>query len=145
MPNCRNCGTRLTKFEKDLCPICGCKNPLEGVSSETIEITSQIDGVSEKLKGFHQKSRSVCFLLSIFVGFSGAAYFYQYKILKGILWFFINLLIYGGLAAVFFFFAEIEWLSFLLPVTIVYAINIGMGFYFLYIRDYRDGRGNFLK
>ena len=63
MPNCRNCGTRLTKFEKDLCPICGCKNPLEGVSSETIEITSQIGGISEELKDYHQKSRSICFLL----------------------------------------------------------------------------------
>lgn len=144
MPNCRSCGTRLTKFEKDLCPICGSKNPLEGVSSETIEITSQIDGVSEQLKGFHQKSRSVCFILSIFIGFSGAAYFYQRKILKGFLWFIGNLFIYGGLAATFFF-LELGWLTWVLPIIIVYVINIAMGFYFLYIRDYKDGGGNFLK
>ena len=43
MPNCRNCGARLSKFDTDLCPVCGIKNPLEGTSSETVEITSQID------------------------------------------------------------------------------------------------------
>ena len=43
MPNCRNCGARLSKFDTDLCPVCGIKNPLEGISSETVEITSQID------------------------------------------------------------------------------------------------------
>lgn len=144
MPNCRSCGARLEKFEKVICPVCGVKNPLEGVSSETIEITSQIDGISEQLKGFHQKSRSVCFLLSIFIGFTGAAYFYQNKLLKGLLWLFGNLVIYGGLTAIFYF-MDLGWLAFVLPIVVLYIVNIGMGFYFLYIRDYKDGRGNFLK
>ena len=50
MPNCRNCGARLSKFDTDLCPVCGIKNPLEGTSSETVEITSQID-LSEMKEG----------------------------------------------------------------------------------------------
>ena len=25
MPYCRNCGARITKFEKDICPVCGQK------------------------------------------------------------------------------------------------------------------------
>ena len=43
MPICRNCGARIEKFNKDICPICGEKKPLEGVNSETVEITGQID------------------------------------------------------------------------------------------------------
>ena len=39
MPNCRNCGARITKFDKDICPVCGTKNPLQGVGSETMEVT----------------------------------------------------------------------------------------------------------
>ena len=50
MPNCRNCGARLSKFDTDLCPVCGIKNPLQGTSSETVEITSQID-LSEMKEG----------------------------------------------------------------------------------------------
>ena len=43
MPSCRNCGARLSKFDSDICPVCGTKKPLEGVSTETIDITSQVD------------------------------------------------------------------------------------------------------
>ena len=32
MPYCKNCGARITKFEKDICPVCGQKKPLEGAS-----------------------------------------------------------------------------------------------------------------
>ena len=42
MPKCRNCGTRLTKFDIDICPVCGTKDPLKGVSSDTLEVTSEI-------------------------------------------------------------------------------------------------------
>ena len=55
MPSCRNCGARLSKFDKDICPVCGAKNPLEGVSSETIDITSQID-----ISGFSDGQKVVC-------------------------------------------------------------------------------------
>ena len=43
MPYCKNCGSRITKFDNDICPICGAKNPLEGVTSDTVEITSELD------------------------------------------------------------------------------------------------------
>ena len=43
MPYCRNCRARITKFEKDICPVCGTRNPLDGANSDTVEITSQLD------------------------------------------------------------------------------------------------------
>ena len=42
MPYCKNCGARITKFEKDICPICGQKKPLEGATSDTVEITTEL-------------------------------------------------------------------------------------------------------
>ena len=54
MPSCRNCGARLSKFDSDICPVCGTKRPLEGVSSETVEITSQVD-----LSGFNDGQKVV--------------------------------------------------------------------------------------
>ena len=50
MPNCRNCGSRLSKFDKDICPVCGFKHPLDGVSSETQEVTSEISFYKGELK-----------------------------------------------------------------------------------------------
>ena len=49
MPVCRHCGTRITKFDTDRCPVCGELNPLEGVTSDTVEITTEID-LSDELK-----------------------------------------------------------------------------------------------
>ena len=43
MPTCRECHSRISKFDKDICPVCGAKNPLDGVTSDTIEITHEID------------------------------------------------------------------------------------------------------
>ena len=41
MPNCRNCGARITKFDKDICPVCGQKNPLMGVDVvKSVEVTN---------------------------------------------------------------------------------------------------------
>lgn len=145
MPNCRNCGTRLTKFDNDICPVCGCKHPLEGMTSETVEITSEISAVGDQIKGFEQKSRSVCFVLSLIVGWSGAAFFYQHKIKKGILWLVLNIVLFAGIFCVLFFPFSLGWVSYLSAIIALYVLNIGMAFFFLYAHDYRDGRGNFLK
>lgn len=144
MPNCRNCNTRLTKFEKDICPVCGCKNPLEGMTSETIEITAEINSVKDEITDYHQKSRTVCFILSLLFGWTGAVYFYLRKTSKAIIWILLNLALFGGLFAAFYLF-DLGWLAYVLPIIIVYIFNIAMAFRFFYANDYRDGQGNFLK
>ncbi|MDY0178090.1 MAG: TM2 domain-containing protein [Erysipelotrichia bacterium] len=144
MPNCRKCNTRLTKFEKDICPVCGCKNPLEGMTSETMEITAEISAVGDLVKDYHPKTRTACFVLSILFGWTGAVYFYLRKVSKGIVWLLINLVLLGGLFTAFYF-LNLDWLAYLLPIVIVYIFNIAMAFRFFYAMDYRDGQGNFLK
>ena len=79
MPNCRNCGARLSKFDTDLCPVCGIKNPLQGTSSETVEITSQID-LSEMKEGQKVLRRRKKFIAYFFtLGFTGLPFFYIKK------------------------------------------------------------------
>ena len=60
MPTCRNCGARLSKFDKDICPVCGTPDPLKGVTSETVEITSQVD-LSQDPQSPKLKIRSTSF------------------------------------------------------------------------------------
>ena len=82
MPKCKNCGARLSKLDNDICPVCGEKNPLLGVSSETVEITSQLDIQSDEFKDYHPKKRFVAFILSTCLGFTGAPFFYLHFSLK---------------------------------------------------------------
>ena len=84
MPACRNCGARLTKFDKDVCPVCGTKNPLEGVTSDTVEMTSFIN--MEQNKDFRVKKKSTMLFYSFVAGFTGLPFFYLHAIKKGIIY-----------------------------------------------------------
>ena len=93
MPCCRNCGARLTKFDKDVCPVCGTKNPLEGVASDTVEMTSFID--MEQNRDFRVKKKSTMLFYAFVAGFTGLPFFYLHDIKKGILCVILNLCYFG--------------------------------------------------
>ena len=145
MPNCRNCGARISKFDTDMCPVCGTKDPLKGVSSETVEITSQID-----LSNFAEGQKVVCrrknlLILFIALGFTGAPFFYLKKKLFGALWLVANLLVMGGLFALFFIPLMLPIaLAIILPIAIAYIINSLVGVIFNYLPDLKDGEGEFV-
>ena len=43
MPNGKNCGARITKFDSDICPVCGFKHPIDVSKEETSDITSSFN------------------------------------------------------------------------------------------------------
>ena len=145
MPNCRNCGARLSKFDKDICPVCGTKDPLQGVSSETVEITSQID-----LSGFKEgqkivRRRKTLLILFIACGFTGAQFFYLKKKKFAILWLVINLLVMGGL---FFLLSMMNGIplavAIIVPIVLAYLVNSVMGLIYHFLPDLKDGEGEFV-
>ena len=145
MPNCRNCGARISKFDKDMCPVCGTKDPLKGVTSETIEITSQID-----LNHFQEGQKVVCrrkkvLLFFLLFGFTGSAYFYMKRKKAGILWLILNIVLLGGLFALFFFPLGLGVLwSILIPLLIIYALNGAFAAIYFFLPDLKDGEGEFV-
>ena len=144
MPVCRNCGSRITKFNKDICPICGCKNPLEGVSSETIEVTQKVELGDTSFKDYKPCLRVVVFVLFILVGFSGAGYFYLKHKKLGLIWLFANLAFIGGIGALFAFAIKMGGIGFAVSASICYLVNIGIGLYYLFKNDIKDGNGDFI-
>ena len=78
MPKCRFCGESITKFDKDICPFCGEKKPLEGVDNATIDITQFIETLPEEDKHikFKQHKKIVNILLCMFLGYFSADLFY---------------------------------------------------------------------
>ena len=145
MPNCRNCGARISKFDADICPVCGTKDPLKGVSSETVEITSQID-----LNNFVEGQKIVCrrkklLILFIACGFTGIPFFYLKNKKLGIIWLLLNLVLLGGLFVLFFLPIALHIaLAIILPIIIIYAINSIVGVIYNFIPDLKDGEGEFV-
>ena len=143
MPNCKNCGSRISKFDKDICPICGQIKPLEGVNSETVEITGYIN-IDKNEYGVKYKKRWVIFLLSFFLGPLGIQFLYlaYYKVA----------LIFLATNAIFFtaiflpFALSGSWLmGLIISLGIMYLVSIGIGIYFLFKQSLKDGRGELVR
>ena len=144
MPNCRNCGARLSKFDADICPVCGIKNPLEGIDSETVEITSQIDLSQMKEGQLVKRRRKVLTLLFYTLGFTGAAFFYIKKAILGLIWLVCNLLVMGGLFALFYLTVKNVAVAIIVPILAVYLINIIVGVVYNFLPNIKDGEGEFI-
>ena len=145
MPNCRNCGARLSKFDADICPVCGTKKPLEGVNSETIEITSQIDLNDFKEGQKVVRRRKNLLVLFLAIGLSGAPFFYLKKKSLGLIWLIINLVLLGGLFALFFLVFKLHIaLAIILPVATVYLLNGVTGTIYYFLPNLKDGEGEFV-
>ena len=145
MPSCRNCGARLSKFDSDICPVCGTKNPLQGVSSETVEITSQVE-----LSGFlagqkvvrHRKTMLILFLAC---GFSGAGFFYLKKKRNALLWLSINLLLLSSGFLLLHLVAGLNIpLSIVIPIACMLVLNIAFGLIYFFTPNLKDGEGEFV-
>ena len=145
MPSCRNCGARLSKFDRDICPVCGTLKPLEGVESETVEITSQVD-----LSGFQAgqkvvRRRKTLLLYFLLIGFTGAPFFYLKQKRNAFLWLVINLAVIGGLFVFFFLALNLHIaLAIILPIVTVYILNICVALIYYFLPDLKDGEGEFV-
>lgn len=145
MPSCRNCGARLSKFDKDICPVCGTLKPLEGVSSETVEITSQVD-----LSGFEAgqkvvRRRKTLLLYFLLIGFTGAPFFYLKQKRNAFLWLVANLAVIGGLFVFFFLALSLHIaLAIILPIITAYILNAAVALIYYFLPDLKDGEGEFV-
>lgn len=148
MPKCRFCGESITKFDKDICPFCGEKKPLEGVDNATIDITQFIETLPEEDKHvkFKQHKKIINILLCMFLGYFSADLFYIGFKKIGLIRLLINVTMHGAAFAALYFIGHVELIrSILYPffgVFIVYFIN---AFILLFTKDRKDANGVLLK
>lgn len=148
MPYCKNCGSRITKFEKDICPVCGTKQPLEGVTSDTVEITTELDVHSKDSKSLSYRAhfRITAFVLFAFLGWTGAGFFYLAFKKRGLIWLAINLAVIGAFVALFVLtVGYTNWICYVAPFAVVYLVNMGLSIYYLVKNDIKDGNGEFIR
>lgn len=146
MPVCKYCGSRITKFDSDMCPVCGTKKPLEGVSSETIEVTSEIDIQNPDFKAYKPTKRVVTLILFSLLGIFGVGFFYAKYKKYGLIWMASNLVCIGGLGSILAFLTPLPILwGYLIPLFACYLINIGFGLFFFLKPSIKDGNGEFIR
>lgn len=147
MPTCKNCNARITKFDKDRCPVCGFVNPFNLDNGDTVDITSNISLEKELKKEVKIKKKKIALLLSLFVPFVGTPFYYLKYPKQGLLWLLLNSIVIGVLFLLSYFVLfknSLLW-SILLPLLIAYVFNIALGILLMSKRDYKDGRGELVR
>lgn len=146
MPYCKNCHTRIDKFNKDRCPICGEVDPFDGISSDTIEITTNIDTSSIGELDYHPRTRKALWIYFSTLGIFGVPFFYMYRKLAGFIYASINLALLAGLILIFALAAHLHIAaSIAIAVAIMYLLNFLLGLYYYHKPNLKDGHGEFLN
>ena len=146
MPFCRNCQSRISRFDKDLCPVCGVAHPLEGAESDTVEITTSIDTNENDASLRRRKSKKTLLILSCLLGFLGVGFFYLKYIRIALIWLFSNLVFIGGIFSIFYFAVHTSiGLAILIPLFTVYLFNIVTGIFLFFKPNFKDQEGVYLR
>ena len=143
MPVCKNCGSRIDKFSKDVCPICGQVDPFsEKTGSETVEVTTSIDVNNEDYKPRHKKTMLILFIT---LGFFGIPFFYIYQKKSGLIFMLLNLVGIGLISFLFAFYAKLPvYAAILISLGAFLVINSATGLYLYFMPNLQDGRGDFI-
>ena len=147
MPKCKYCGENITKFDKEICPFCGGKKPLEGVESYTVDITQTINTVDKKtVENYKQHSKLVNSLVCMFLGIFGADSFYLGHFKLGISRLLVGLIYIISLFCILYFAVNLEILySLLISIGSIFIVYFILGIIGLFLNSRKDSNGAFLK
>ena len=145
MPKCKNCNSRIDRFNKDRCPICGVTFPFEGMNSDTVEITTNIDVDSVDQDYYRPCRKRELFLFFALLGIFGAPYFYLKKVKEGIIQLISNIIVIGLMSFLLYYFTPLSILySILISVGSMYILNIIFGAIVVAQPNLKDGNGEFV-
>ena len=144
MPRCKNCQSEITKFDTDICPVCGEPHPIDP-NYETIDVTSYIKP-QEGYDLYHSKSRKTAALLCLFLGYFGVHDFYLGFQKRGLIELFSSLVLIGGVGSLFFFLNLIpNAFAYLIPFLALWLCYIALSFFYFKKDNLKDGHGEFLR
>ncbi len=145
MPKCRYCHESISRLDKEICPFCGGKKPLEGIDDSTIDITKVFNPVELKEQDLKPRSKKIAGILSIFLGIFGVDELYLSRTKRALITLIITLLFIGGLGTILFLFALHNAFGYLIPYFVLELYFILKGSYIFFSSTLKDGRGEFLK
>ena len=142
MPVCKNCGSRIDKFNKDRCPVCGFENPFNDNGVKTVEITSNVD---EHLSDYKPKKKKLMLILFIVAGFFGIPFFYIKQFKSGILLLSLNMVAIGLASFILSFYGGLPvYASILISFGVMLILNSIAGIILYNTPNLKDGNGEFV-
>ena len=145
MAQCKYCHNRITRIDKEVCPFCGGKRPLDGTDTSTQDVTKIIDQLENPVEIKHKK-RLVAAILAVLFGFLGAPHYYLGKTRKGLITALICVSFIGGVGLILIFLAKLtNALAFLIPYFVVELYCIFTAFVYLTKHSIQDSHGEFLE
>ncbi len=150
MPKCKYCGQSITKFDKEMCPYCGGKYPIDSSNPQTTDITEAINTVNptdEARVNYKPKKKVINAILCMFLGFLGIDELYLGFRNRFLIRLIINAVCYVALLLIFYFTKTIVsgGLLFSLPLIIVFGVWFIVGIIFFVLKNKKDANGAFLK
>ncbi len=145
MAQCKYCHASITRIDKEVCPFCGGKRPLDGTDTSTQDVTKIVDQLENAVEIKHKK-KVVAAILAVLFGFLGAPHFYLGKNKKAFLTACICLGLIAGVGLILFFAAK--WHSafaFLIPYFVVEAYSLFTACMYLTKHNIQDSHGEFLE
>ena len=147
MPQCKNCHREITKFDNDVCPYCGTVHPIDE-NYKTKDMTQFVDPVSGNYQLYKSKTKKTAALLAIFLGWTGALFFYLGFKKKGLDAILATVAIIGGVGSLLFFtVSEMRnfGLGYLLAFLFAWIIYPPMAVRYVKSDTYKDANGEFLR
>jgi hypothetical protein len=149
MPKCRNCGKNITRYDKEFCPYCGCKNPLDSQYVQTSDITQTIETMktsSGDNEHYTYHKKSVNAVLCMFGGIFALDSFYLGFKGYGAVRIVLNLSIYVGVFFLLFFLDVLTLLrQLLIPFFGLFLLYFIFGIVVALKKDKKDANGEFLR
>jgi Predicted membrane protein len=145
MPQCKNCHREITKFDNDVCPYCGTPHPIDE-NYKTKDMTQFVDPVSGNYQLYKSKTKKTTALLAVFLGWTGAHFFYLGYTKKGLLALLGSLIIIGGVGSLLCFtIPSISYLGYLIAFLISWIMYPPMAVKYAKSDTYKDANGEFLR
>lgn len=144
MAKCKYCGQNISRLDKEICPFCGGKKPLDGTDTTTQDVTKVLGQYVDAKKIKHH-SRIVAALLAIFVGIFGIHSFYLGKKKAGWITLAISVGIIGLVGTLLFLTTGLGVFAYLIPYFVLEALLIAVAISYLVRHDVTDANGEFLE
>lgn len=143
MAKCKYCGAEISRLDKDNCPFCGGRKPLEGMDDSTQDMTKSLAELN--IEAPKQKSKLIAAILAFTLGMFGVHSYYLGKYKIGLIILAITLGSIGGVGSILYFAIMHNVFGYLIPLFVMEAIMICVGVSILVRHDVRDNTGEFLK
>ena len=144
MPRCKYCHSEITKFDTDICPKCGERNPIDD-NYRTMDITQHIDPQTGDFKLYKSKSKKLTLFLTALLGPLGIDEFYRGFTGRGVSNLLLTIAVVGGLGTCFMLLNITQYWIYFALYSVIWLLHIVRAIFMSKNDSLKDARGEFLR